>query len=225
MLLRVDAHTLAAREHELGLEEVVDAQPELACQVADAAAEREPPDPGGRDDSARSCQAVLAGGLVDLPPRAPAAHPNGARVGVNLDFFQQREVDHHSAVARAQPGAVVAAAADRDQQVMIAGERDRPRHVSEARAACDQGGPLVDHRVVDRARLRVVGVFGADQAAFESCELVAGKLGRCRHRAHASPLSVGFRSLGVTTRGTVVTPGNCCDSEPPARRQLARRCV
>ena len=93
VLLGVGAHALAAREHQLGLEEVVDRQPELAGQVAEAAAEREAADPGGRDDPARRRQAVLAGRLVDLAPGAAAADANRARLGSTwMSFSSERSM-------------------------------------------------------------------------------------------------------------------------------------
>ena len=100
---------------------------------------------------------------VDLAPGAAAAHANGARLRVDLDALQRREVDDDAVVARPQAGAVVAAAADGQEQVVVAGERDRLRDVGRARALRDQRRPLVDHGVVDLARLVVVGVFGPDQ--------------------------------------------------------------
>ena len=89
-----------------------------------------------------------------------------------------------------RPGAVVAAAADGQQQAVVAGEADRRRDVVGVGAAGDQRRPLVDHGVVDRARLVVVGVAGPDQPAPEPGELLAGGLRGRGHRAHASPLVV-----------------------------------
>ena len=71
---------LAVGEHELRLEQVVDREPALAGQVADAAAERQAADAGGRDDPARRREAVLVRGRVDLAPGAAAADPDGARL-------------------------------------------------------------------------------------------------------------------------------------------------
>ena len=172
VLVRARADALAVREHELGLEQVVDREPEGARQVPETAAEREPADAGGRDDAAGGRQSVLAGRAVDLAPRAAAADADGARLRVDLDVAQQREVDHDAVVARPQPGAVVPAAADREQQVVLAREPDGPGHVGGAGAARDQRRPLVDHRVVDLAGLVVVGVLGADQPPLETGQLV-----------------------------------------------------
>ena len=130
-------------EHQLGLEQVVDREPALAGQVAEAAAEREAADPGGRDDPARRREPVLVGRAVDLAPGTAAADANGARLRIDLDVSERREVDHDAVVTRPQPGAVVAAAADGQQQVVIAGEGDglgdvvrRPRTAQSTPAAC-----------------------------------------------------------------------------------------
>ncbi len=79
----------------------------------------------------------------------------------------QREVEDDSVVADPESAAVVAAAANGEQQVVSAREGDRRGHVRGAGAAGDQRGPAVDHRVVDRARLLVARVGGTDQLARE----------------------------------------------------------
>ena len=69
VLVGARAHALAAGEHELGLEQVVDRQAALAGQVAEAAAERQAADAGRRDDPARRREAVLVGGRDRPRPR------------------------------------------------------------------------------------------------------------------------------------------------------------
>ena len=83
VLARADA--LAARQDDLRLEQVVDREAALAGQVAEAAAEREAADAGGRDDPAGRGEAVLVGRGVDLAPGAAAADPDGPRLRVDLD--------------------------------------------------------------------------------------------------------------------------------------------
>jgi hypothetical protein len=187
VLVRARTDALAAGQHELGLEQVVDREPEGARQVPETPAEREPADAGGRDDAAGGRQSVLAGREVDLAPCAAAADAHGARLRIDLDVAQQREVDHDAVVARPQPGAVVPAAADGERQVVLARESDGPGHVLGPGAARDQRRPLVDHRVVDLAGLVVVGVLRADQPALEVAELVPGGACGRGETAHWSP--------------------------------------
>ena len=114
-------------EHDVGLEQVVDRQAALAGQVAEAAAEREAADAGRRDDPARRRQPVLVGGARRPRPRcsrrrrgrcAPRGRPRPAFIG-------ERSITTPSSHG-AEPGAVVAAAADGEQQVAVAGEARRP---------------------------------------------------------------------------------------------------
>ena len=70
---------------------------------------------------------MLVGGVVDVAPRAAAADAYGPRGRVDLDRAQTGEVDDEAVVAGAEPGAVVAAAAHGDQQVVLAREGDRAR--------------------------------------------------------------------------------------------------
>ena len=193
VLVGARADALAAREHHLGREQVVDRQPALAGQVPEAAAEGQAADAGGRDDPARGREAVLVGGGVDLAPGAAAADADGAGLRVDLDRLHRREVDHDPVVDGAEAAAVVAAAADRQRQVVLGGEADRPGDVVGVRAAGDQRRAAVDHRVVDGARLGVGRVVGTDQLAAETAQLLARGLGGCGRRAHASPFSSGFQ--------------------------------
>ncbi len=111
----------------------------------------------------------------DAPLAIRGGGHNGAGLGtcddgIDLDVLQPRQVDHDAAVAGPQPGAVVAAAPHRDEELVLAGEAERRRDVVRARDARDHAGALVDHRVVDGARVLLVGVLGAEQPPLESRE-------------------------------------------------------
>lgn len=67
------AHPSVGGDH-LGRQQVVDAQPILAGQVADAAAQRQPAHPGGGHDAAGRGQAEQVGGVVDVAPGGAAGH-------------------------------------------------------------------------------------------------------------------------------------------------------
>ncbi len=105
------------------------------------------------------------GGVVDVAPGAAAADPRGARHRIDADALHRREVDHEAALAGAKAGAVVAAAADGEQQAMVAGEADGGDDIARVGTAGDQRRPLVDHGVEDRASLVVARILGADEAA------------------------------------------------------------
>jgi hypothetical protein len=71
ILVGAGGDALAAGQHDVGRQRVVDRQPVLARQVAVAAAEREAADPGGGDDAADRREPVLVRGAIDVAPRAP----------------------------------------------------------------------------------------------------------------------------------------------------------
>src|SRR6202043_3327826 len=145
MLLGTRANGIAVGEHDLGREQVVDRQAELASQVPYPTPEREPADAGCRDDSTRGREAMLAGSPVDLAPCAAAADANRARCGIDSDVLEQRQVDHNAVVDRPETGAVVSATADGQRELVRAGEADRLSDIARARDARDQRRPAVDH--------------------------------------------------------------------------------
>ncbi len=196
VLLRTGAGPLAAGEHDLRLDQVVDREAALASQVAEAAAEREPADAGGRDDAARHRQPVLVGRGIHFAPGAAAADSRRPGAGVDLDSLQARQVEDHAVVARSQPAAVVAAAAHGQRELVVAGEGDDFRDVAGVGAARDQGGPPVDHRVVHLAGLVVAGVLGGRQLSLESGHLAAGSLHQGVKGAHLFLLAVVLSRLG-----------------------------
>ena len=75
---------------------------------------------------------------------------------------------------------VVAAAANGDRTVVLAGEAHRVEHVGGAPAADDQRRAPIDHRVPDRARTVVRRVAWLDRAAQQSRAEVLDSAGRHR---------------------------------------------
>ena len=127
----------AVGEHDVRFQQVVDREPVHAAQVAAAAAERETGDAGRRNDARRNCEAECMRGMIHVALRAAGFDANRARRRVDANSLEPTEIDHDAAVAAAETGAVVAAAANRDEQIVIAREihrRDDVRHVA---ASCD----------------------------------------------------------------------------------------
>ena len=99
--------------------------------------------------AARPCSCVSRS---TSPSRQPA-WARAIRVArVHPDAAHQRHVEHQRAVADREAGDVVAAALDREQEAVLARERDAGDDVGHAEAARDRRRPAVDHRVPDRAR-------------------------------------------------------------------------
>ncbi len=160
---------LALGGHDLDRGEVVAGPAEAARQVAEAAAEREPGDAGRRDEAEHRREAVELGLAVEVAERAAGLGARGPRRGVDRHAAHEREVDHQAAVADGEAGDVVAAAAHRDQELMVArAKRTAGTTSAVPSAAHDQARAPVDHRVPDPARLVVVGVLRAEHGAAES---------------------------------------------------------
>ena len=104
---------------------------------------------------------------IEIAPGRPALGADGAAHGIDPDPPHRRQVDHQPAVAGPEPGDVVAAAAHRQQQIVVGGEPDAGDDVGHAAAPGDQGRPPVDHAVPDPPRLVVGRIAGPDHLAAE----------------------------------------------------------
>jgi hypothetical protein len=155
---RTDA--LAAGQDEVGLQQVVDSQAALAGEVTQSATQGQAADAGRRDDPARRGQAVFVGGGVDLAPGAAAADADGAGLGsTSTSLSSERSIttpsSHVPSPAPLWPPPRTASGRS--------WSRAKPTACATSSASAQRAisaGPLVDHRVVDRARLVVVGVAG-----------------------------------------------------------------
>ena len=155
----------AVGQHDVGRQQVVDRQPVLAGEVADAAAERQAADAGRRDEPARHGQPEGMRGVIDVAPHAAAVDAHGAFGRIDADAFHRRQVDDQAIVAGTEPAAVVAAAANGGQQIVGARIVHGGDHVRHVDASHDERRPLVDHPVVDHASGLVRLVAGLDDGA------------------------------------------------------------
>jgi len=183
--------------------EVVHGQAELSRRVAEAAAEREPGEAGGRDEAAGGGEAVGLGLLVEIPDQHARVGARAPALGVHVPRAHRGQVQHQAALARGVPGDVVAASADGDLEPVLAGERDRRHHLGRARGPRDERGTAVDHRVPDGACLVVALVPGrehlsADALAKRGDVLVTQTL-RVWIVVHRTHLSRLLRSCVVRT--------------------------
>ena len=143
----------AVGEHHIGGQQVIHRQAEPPGQVADTAAESQPGHPGGGDEAGRGGHAERHGRVVDVGPGAARVGADGVVVRVDRGAAQQRQVDDQGTVGYPEPGCAVAAAADGDLGAVGAGEPHAGDHVGGVSAARDRSRALVDHGVVDGARL------------------------------------------------------------------------
>ena len=111
--------------------------------MAEPTAEREPADAGRRDDARRRRAAVLGGRPIDLAPGAAPPTRTVLACSSTVTSVDAGEVDHQPVVDDPEAATVVAAAADRDRNVVGPRESDAAGHVvgalSSARSAPDAG--------------------------------------------------------------------------------------
>jgi hypothetical protein len=167
----VDLQDLAVGGHHLRAEQVVDRQPVLAHEVADATAEREAADPDrGRVAKAHG-EPVAGGGRRHLTRGEAAGGMHDPRVGVDLERSQSAEVEHEAALARAVAGSAVAAAANRELDAGLSRERDDARDLAGICGSDDRRRAAVDRREEDGARRLVAGLVRPDHGIGQAAEL------------------------------------------------------
>ena len=138
------------REQAVAGHAIGSAQPPLA------ATERETGDTGRRNDSSRDGEAERLRLAIEVAPRDPCLRAHRSLCGIDADASERREVDDQAAVTGTEPRDVVAAAANRQEQIVVAREPQRLQDVRNARALHDNRGPLIDEPVPDAARLLVL---------------------------------------------------------------------
>jgi hypothetical protein len=95
--------------------------------------------------------------VVDIAGCA-AIDANGPAFRIHSHALHHRQVDHQAVVAAPETRTVVTATADHEDEALLTGEIHGGDHVGDVHAPRDSQRPLVDHSVVDFARLLVVGV-------------------------------------------------------------------
>ena len=145
--------------------QVVDRHAVAARQPAEAAAEREAGDAGGRVDAERRRQAVRLRLAIEVGEQRAGADARGAARRVDADRVHRRQVEQQAALGDRVAGDVVAAAANAEQHALLGGEADAGADVVLVAAARDQGRTAVDGAVPDLARVVVARVAGSEDAA------------------------------------------------------------
>ena len=144
-------HEPAVCGDEVGRDEIVRGQAELAAGPAEAAAQRQPGDAGRRVDAGRRHQAERLRLAVELAQRDAGLDAHRPRNRVDAHRFHRREVQHHAALADGVAGDVVPAAAHGQRCARLTREIDRGHHICGTGAAHDHARTPVDHRVPDAA--------------------------------------------------------------------------
>ena len=158
---------LAGREHDVGLDEVVDGQPELSRQMAEAAPEGESADAGIGDDPGRHGQSEGVGRMIHVPEQGATLDTGGPRDRIDPNATHAREIDDEAVIDGAETGSAVSAAPDGDVEPLVATEADCRDDVGDIGGTDDQRRASIDHAVLDAARVVVARVLRADDVASE----------------------------------------------------------
>ena len=162
------ADDLALGGDHLDLREVVDGEPVLAHEPADAAAQADTADAGMADDAARGSETVRLRRMVDISPQGAALDECRALDRIDRDGAHRRQVDHDPAVAHRGAGDVVTPTANGDLEIAVAGEAHRGGHIGGVAAAGNQPRSSVDGAVPYGSGGVVVIVVGDDHIAPET---------------------------------------------------------
>ena len=186
VLVVARVHQAPVGGDDVGGDEVVAGQPVLAHEPADAAAEREPGDPGRRDEPAGHGEPEGLRLVVEVAPRRAALGGGGAPLRVDAHGGHAGQVDDDAAVDGGEAGERVPAAAHGDEEVLAAGEVDRAQDVGDPGAADDERRAPVVGAVPDRSGFVVGVVLGPDELPSQALlELVERRVaegvggGRC----------------------------------------------
>ena len=154
-------HDLALGGDHLGLHEIVDGEPVLAHQPADAFAQADAADAGVAHDAARGRQTVRLCLVVDISPQGTALDEGRRSTGsTETARIADRSITippSHTAV----PATLWTPAPHGDLEIVVAGEAHRCGHIGGAAAAGNQPRSSVDGAVPHGSGVVVVVVVGA----------------------------------------------------------------
>jgi hypothetical protein len=106
--------------------------------------------------------------MIDISPNASATCRDGASCGIDSRVFDRREIDHQTVIANSQSACVVTAAANRNEEIVVASEIHALDDVCDIRAPRDQPRFLMDHAVVDLTGFIKICVPRLDDSASEA---------------------------------------------------------
>ena len=133
--------------------------------------------PGARNHPARDRQTVQLGLAIELAPGDATLRPHRTALGIDVNAFHRRQVDHQSAIDGRASRHVVTAATNRDFEAQLAREVDGIDYVGDATASGDQRRALVHQTVVDLSRFLVARVRRPQELPGERAGKFSGNLG------------------------------------------------
>ena len=145
----------AGRGDEIDRYELIDRQPVLPHEPADAAAEGEPRKARRGDDARGDGQAMRLRRAIEIAETNARLGTGRTRFGVDVDGVHQAEIDDDAVVAHRQAREAVTSTADGDRQARLVAERNGSDDVGHALAPRDEGRKSIDRAVPDLPMLVV----------------------------------------------------------------------
>src|SRR5688572_29144574 len=140
---------------------------------------------------------------VELAPGNATLRADRWALWIDVNAFQERQVDHHPAVDRGSAGDVVTTAADRDLEAELFRQGDGSNDIGDPAASRDQGGALVHETVVDFSSAFVSRIGRLQQLAAEARGKLGCGAGNGRYRHGVVP------SRSATSLVFHLRPGRC----------------
>src|SRR4029453_13279636 len=104
------------------------------------------------------------GSMIDVAPSTAATRGDGARNRINARILYQAEINYQSVITNSQAAAIMPSHRNGKKQIMVSGKVDRVNYVGDIHATRNQERFLIDHCVINFARLIVLGVVRFDDA-------------------------------------------------------------
>lgn len=167
VLVFAGMHQPAVGGHHVHAGHVVRGPAPTPGQIAEAAAQGQARNAGGRDETEHGREAVQLGLAIQVAESAPRPGMSDPAVAIDPDPAHRRQVEQQRAVRHGQSGDVVTSALDAEQQLVFAREAHALHHVRGVQATGDQGGLSVDHAVPEGTRLLVSRIAGHEHRPAE----------------------------------------------------------
>ena len=162
VFVRPDLQDVAAGGDDLRTDQVVAREAVPRVEPPEPTTEGQPGDPGAGHHPERGGQSVTLRRSVELPEQQPGPGVRDPLDRIDGHVLHAREVEHDPPVADCVPRDAVAAAADGQHEVVIAGVPDPRCDVARVPASDDRQRSPVDHRVEHGAGVVVPRIVGAD---------------------------------------------------------------
>ena len=164
MLCRVGTAKHAVGSDNVHREQVIDREPELAAGPAEATAEGEPGDAGGRVDADRNRKTERLSFLVHVGEQRTTLDAGTVCGWIDVHRAHTREIEHDASVANRITRDVVTAAPHGQSHAVLASEVDPLDHIRGSQCLDDHAGSAIYHAVPDGSR-RVVARLPRQQHA------------------------------------------------------------